>query len=115
VNHKKDKLPRMRDDLPALLGRDQGNSTRWDCLRYPVQFPVQSNNNTTNPRLIYNMMFPYIRLAQKNVTNFERSNITEYLTFERLDVVRQSTLLADAEIASLAEPSNGVGLWVRHC
>jgi hypothetical protein len=58
VNHEEDKLPRLRDDLPALLSRDQGNSTRWDCLGYPIQFPVQSNNNTTRPRLIYNMMFP---------------------------------------------------------
>jgi hypothetical protein len=57
-NHEEDKIPRLRDDLPALLGRDQGNSTRWDCLRYPVQFPIQSNNNTMRPRLIYNMMFP---------------------------------------------------------
>ena len=54
-------------------------------------------------------------LAEKNITNFERRNITQYLVFEGLDVVRQSTLLANAEIASLAEPSNGVGLWMRCC
>jgi hypothetical protein len=58
VNYKKDKLPHLRDDLPALLSRAQGNSTRWDYLGYPVQFPVQSNNNTTRPRLIYNITFP---------------------------------------------------------
>jgi hypothetical protein len=58
VNQEEDKLPHLRDDLPALLGIDQGNRTRWDCLRYPVQFIVQSNNNTARPRLIYNMAFP---------------------------------------------------------
>jgi hypothetical protein len=57
-NHEEDKFLGLRDDLPALLGRDQGNSTRRDCLGYPVQFHVQSNNNTTRPRLIYNMTFP---------------------------------------------------------
>jgi hypothetical protein len=57
-NHEEDKLPLLRDDLPAFLGRDQGNSPRWDCLRYPIQFLVQSNNNTARPRLIYNMAFP---------------------------------------------------------
>jgi hypothetical protein len=58
ANHEEDKLPRLRDDLPALLSKDQGNNTRWDCLGYPVQFPVQSNNNTMRPILIYNMTFP---------------------------------------------------------
>jgi hypothetical protein len=57
VNYEEDKLPSLRDDLPALLGRDQGNRTRWDCLGYPIQFLVQSNNNTTRPRLIYIMKF----------------------------------------------------------
>jgi hypothetical protein len=55
VNHEEEKLPGLRDDLPAFLGRDQGNGTRWDYLGYPVRFPVQSNNNTARPRLIYNM------------------------------------------------------------
>jgi hypothetical protein len=58
VNQKEEKLPCLREDLPALISRDQGNNTRWDCLGYPVQFPIQINNNTTRPRLIYNMMFP---------------------------------------------------------
>jgi hypothetical protein len=58
ANHEEGKLPHLRDDLPAFLSRDQGNNTRWDCLRYPVQFHVQSNNNTTRPRIIYNMTFP---------------------------------------------------------
>jgi hypothetical protein len=36
----------------------------------------------------------------------------QYLIFEGIDAIRQSTLLVDIEITSLAEPSNGVGLWV---
>jgi hypothetical protein len=67
------------------------------------------------PRLIYNMTFLEIRLAQNKITNFERRNITKYLVFEGLDVVREATLLADMRIASLAEPSNGVGLNMRPC
>ena len=58
VNHKEYKFPNLRDDLPTLLGRDQGNSTRWDYLGYPIQFLVQSNNKTMRPRLIYIMTFP---------------------------------------------------------
>jgi len=58
MNHEEEKLIDLRNDLPALLGRDQGNRTRWDYLRYPLQFSVQSNNNVVRPRLIYNMMFP---------------------------------------------------------
>jgi hypothetical protein len=54
-------------------------------------------------------------LAQKNITNIERRHIKQHLVFEGLDAIRQLTLLADAEITSLAEPSNGVGLWVRSC
>jgi hypothetical protein len=57
-NHEEEKLLDLRDDLPALLGRDQGNNTRWDCLGHPAKFLVQSNNNTVRPRLIYNMKFP---------------------------------------------------------
>jgi hypothetical protein len=57
-NHKEEKLPILINDLPALLGKDQGNSTRWDYLGYPVQFHVQSNNDIAMPRLIYIMMFP---------------------------------------------------------
>jgi hypothetical protein len=47
-----------------------------------------------------------------NITNFNERNITQYLVFEGIDVVGQATLLVDAKIASLAEPSNGVWLWV---
>jgi hypothetical protein len=55
---KKKKFLSLRDDLPTFLGKDQGNDTRWDYLGYPIQFLVQSNNNTGRPRLIYNMAFP---------------------------------------------------------
>jgi hypothetical protein len=54
-------------------------------------------------------------LAQKSIKNFEWSNITQYLIYEGLDFIRQSTLLVDAKIASLVEPSNGVWLRVWHC
>jgi hypothetical protein len=54
-------------------------------------------------------------LAQKNITNFKGINITQYLIFEWLDVVLKVTLLADATIASLMEPSDGVGLPVQCC
>jgi hypothetical protein len=36
VNHEEEKLPHLRDDLLALLGKDHGNNTRWDCLGYLV-------------------------------------------------------------------------------
>jgi hypothetical protein len=75
-NHEEDKLPGRRNDLPALLGRDKGNSTKWDSLGDPVQFLVQNNNNTVRPKLLYNMTFPQIRLVQKNIKNFKGRNIT---------------------------------------
>jgi hypothetical protein len=53
-------------------------------------------------------------LDQKNITNFERGNITQYLIFEGLDDVWKATLLAVADVASLVEPSDGVGMRVRH-
>jgi hypothetical protein len=58
ANHKEEKNLGLRDHLPALLGRDQINGSRWDYLGYAVQFPFQSNNNTVRPRIIYNMTFP---------------------------------------------------------
>jgi hypothetical protein len=36
VNHEKENIFGLRDDLPALLGKDQGNGGRWDYLWYPV-------------------------------------------------------------------------------
>jgi hypothetical protein len=36
VNHEEEKLLGLRDELPALLNKDQGNGGRWDYLEYPV-------------------------------------------------------------------------------
>jgi hypothetical protein len=36
-------------------------------------------------------------------------NITKYLVFEGLDVVKKTTMLDNVEISSLAKPSDGVG------
>jgi hypothetical protein len=36
MNREEEKIPSMRDDLPALLGRDQGNDGRWDYIEYPI-------------------------------------------------------------------------------
>jgi hypothetical protein len=47
-------------------------------------------------------------LAQKNITKFKGGDITQYLIFEGLDAIEQATLLADAKIAPLVEPSDGV-------
>jgi hypothetical protein len=58
MNHEEHKLPDVRYDLLAFLGKDKGNGSWWDYLGYPIQFLVQSNNKTTRPRLIYNMTFP---------------------------------------------------------
>jgi hypothetical protein len=49
----------------------------------------------------------------KNITNFKGGNITQYLIFEGFDVVVQVTLLADVDVSSLAEPTDGV--WLRMC
>jgi hypothetical protein len=50
--NEEEKFLSPRDYLPALLGIDQGNNNRRDYLGYPAQFSVQSNNNTTIPRII---------------------------------------------------------------
>jgi hypothetical protein len=47
----------------------------------------------------------------KNITNFKGGNITQYLIFEGFDVIVQVTLLADVDVSSLAEPTDGV--WLR--
>jgi hypothetical protein len=54
-------------------------------------------------------------LSQKNIVNFEWGNITQYLIFEGLDVLGQATLLVEAMVSSLAQPSNGVWLGVWLC
>jgi hypothetical protein len=40
------------------------------------------------------------------------SNITQYIVFEGLDVIGQTTLLDDANISSLVKPVDGVGMRV---
>jgi hypothetical protein len=63
ANHKEDKFIVLGDDLPALLSRDQVNGGRMSYLWYPIQLSTQSNNKTVSFRLIYNMVFPQVRLA----------------------------------------------------
>jgi hypothetical protein len=87
------------------------NSSR-NYLRYPVEMTPQSNNDTTRSRLINNMMFPHIWLAQKNITNIKRGNITYYLILEGFDSIGQATLLVDMEVSSLVKPPNVVRLQV---
>jgi hypothetical protein len=38
-------------------------------------------------RLINNMALPHIWLAQKNITDIQQGNITQYLILEGLDVI----------------------------
>ena len=40
-------------------------------------------------------------------------NITHYLIFEGLDVVGEATLLTDADVSSMTQPTNVVGLGMR--
>jgi hypothetical protein len=68
----------------------------------PLVYCTHSNNNTVGSRLIRNM-------SQTS----RGAIITQYLVFEGLDAVGQTTLLVDAEISSLAKPADGVGLRVR--
>jgi hypothetical protein len=58
------------------------------------------------------MSLPKIWLSSKNIKKFKGRNITQYLIFERLDVVGKMTLLVDTKISSLAKPADGVGLQV---
>jgi hypothetical protein len=62
-NHKDDKYPNLRDHLSALLLRYLRDYISWDCLRYPIEFISQSNNDTTRPRFINNMTLPHIWLC----------------------------------------------------
>ena len=45
------------------------------------------------------------------ITNFKRSNITQYLICEGLDVVGKVALLADLETSSLVKPPDAI--WMR--
>jgi hypothetical protein len=59
-------------------------------------------------RLINNMIFPHIWLAQNNITNIKMGNITHCLILEGLDAIGQDTLMADTEISSLVKPPDVV-------
>jgi hypothetical protein len=90
------------------------NNSR-NYLWYPVEMTPESNNDTCGSRLINSMTFPHIWLAQNNITDIKRGNITHYLILEGLNAIGQVALLADTEIPSLAEPPDVLRFWVRCC
>jgi hypothetical protein len=111
LNREEAKLCRMRDNFVALFYQHSSQNYLW----YPVEMIPQSNNDTTGSRLINNMVLPHIWLSQKNITDIQRGNITQYLILEGLDVVRHATLLVDTKISSLAKTPDVVCLWVCRC
>jgi hypothetical protein len=94
----------MRDYLVAFLGGINSQNYLW----YPIEMTSQSNNDTTRSRLIDNMTFPHIWLAQNNITDIKRGNITHYLILEGMDAIGQETLLANTKILSLVKPPDVV-------
>jgi hypothetical protein len=81
----------MRDYLAALFWSNNSQNYLW----YPIELTSQSNNYTMGSRLINNMMFPHIWLAQKNITYIKTGNITHYLILEGMDAIGHETLLVD--------------------
>jgi hypothetical protein len=73
----------MRDYLAALFWWNSSQNYLW----YPVELTLQSDNDITESRLKNNMTFPHIWLAQNNITNIKRGNITYYLILEGLDAI----------------------------
>jgi hypothetical protein len=63
----------MRYYLATLFWWNNSQKYLW----YPVEMSPQSNNDTTRLRLINNMEFPHIWLAQNNITDINRGNITQ--------------------------------------
>jgi hypothetical protein len=61
----------MRYYLETLFRWDNS----WKYLWYSVEMTPKSNNYTTGPRLINNMVLPHIWLAQKNIIDIQRGNI----------------------------------------
>jgi hypothetical protein len=114
-NHEEDKFLGLVNYLPTFLNRDEINGGRWSYLWYNVKLSTQRNNTTVRYKLIYNMLFPQIWLAQNKIVNFKGGNITQYLILEGIDVVGNMTLLADENISSLIEPLDGLGLKVWCC
>ena len=94
----------MRDYLAVLFW--------WICSRnylwYPVELTSQSNNDTTRSRLIDILTFSHIWLAQNNITDIKRGNITHYLILEGMDAIEHATLLADTKISYLVKPPDVV-------
>jgi hypothetical protein len=58
----------MRDYLATRFWWNNSQNYLW----YPVELTPQSNNDTMASRLINNMSFPDIWLAQKNITDIKR-------------------------------------------
>lgn len=49
--------------IKETMMRDEINDEIWCYLYYHVYLSIQSNNNTTGSRLIYNMLFQQVQLA----------------------------------------------------
>ena len=58
----------MRYYLVALFRWESS----WNYLWYPIEMTPQSNNDTTESRLIHSMVLPHIWLSQKNITAIQR-------------------------------------------
>jgi hypothetical protein len=101
----------MRDYLATLFWWN--NSRNYLC--YLIEFIPQNINDTTGSRLINNMTFPHIWLAQNNITEIKRGNITLYLILEGMDAIGHATLLADVKISFLVKPPDVVWLQVWCC
>jgi hypothetical protein len=65
---------------------------------------TQSNNDTMRSRIINNMTFPHIWLAQNKIKYIKRGNITYYLILEGMDAIGHAKLLDDTKILSLVKP-----------
>ena len=66
-------------------------------------------------RLIDSMMSPHIWLAQNNITDNKRGNITHYLILEVMDAIGHVAVLDDTKISSLVKPLDVVWLQVWCC
>jgi hypothetical protein len=68
----------MQDYLAAHFWWNSSRNYLW-C---PIELTLDINNENMVSRLINNMDFPYIWLAQNNITYIKRGNITHYLILE---------------------------------
>jgi hypothetical protein len=90
-------------------------SSSQNYLWYFIELTTQSNNDTMGSRIIDNMTFPHIWLAQNNITDIKRGNITHYLILEGMDAIGQEKLMANTKILSLVKPLYFVWLQVWCC